>query len=163
MFSINSITKKLLLHKHKSFDEYIEEIKSKCKELEEELDEFSLEDYRYSYEDAKEELGLDSELIDSLLDDYVKQILNTTPKFRYIIKKLQHDAKSGEKIDFTQFRDLTHKNLGVARNLRIKDAQKILSQMMKSDNLNTILKYISLLEMCAVLLKPKIAYEIYTS
>jgi len=35
--------------------------------------------------------------------------------------------------------------------------------MMKSDNLNTILKYISLLEMCAILLKPKIAYEIYTS
>ena len=123
-------------------------------------EEFFDENYCYSDAEAVEELGLDSELIDQLLEDYVVQIIKSSTLFQEYLKNLKHLKKehNGE-LDFTEFRELVHKNLGVARNLRIKDSEQILKELMKHESLDEIEVYLGILEACAIKLKPKSAYE----
>lgn len=158
----NNLSKKIF-SRYESFEEYLKRAQQKCEELKNNASEFEAEDHLYSMETTKEELGLDDELIDSLLEDYVAQIIKTLPQFRKIIKNIRNDIRRGKEADFTPLRDLAHKNLGVARNLRIKDAQKILHSIMKNDDLDGVERCLEYLEACAVLLKPKAAYQAYRS
>jgi hypothetical protein len=80
-----------------------------------------------------------------------------------LVKQIKKDISENKVPNFQPLRDLAHKNLGVARNLRIKDAQKILNNIMKEYDADIIEKYIDYLESCAILLKPKVAYEVYSS
>jgi len=119
----------------------------------------NIQEYEYDYDIAVEELGLDSELIDQLLEDYVKQIINSKVIFIQHIERLKSDRVNRIKLNYTPLRDLAHKNLGVARNLRIGDAQKLLFGIMKDEDLNYISKYLDALIASAMILKPTCAYD----
>jgi hypothetical protein len=118
--------------------------------------------YQYDPDIAIEELGLEFELIDQLLEDYVKQIINSKVLFVQHIEKLKSDRVNRIELDYTPLRELAHKNLGVARNLRIDDAEKLLFRMMKDDDLNYLLKYLVALIASTVILKPDCAYNTIT-
>ena len=64
-----------------------------------------------------------------------------------------------DSFDLIEFHELAHKNLGVARNLRIKDAEKILYHMMKKDDLKYLEACLIALEASAILLKPECAFN----
>jgi len=115
--------------------------------------------YDYCDQEAVEELGLESELIDQLVEDYVIQVIKSTELFREYIEKLKQEQKENKTLDFTPLRELAHKNLGVARNLRIKDSEEILLKLMKQDNLEEFAHYVDILEACVIRLKPSIAYS----
>ena len=140
-----------------SFEEYYTQAQQKCDTLHTIIENIDPNDHIYTMEEATKELGLDETLIDTLLEDYVKQIISTVPQMRSYLHKIKHPHN----LDGSPLRDLAHKNLGVARNLRIKDAQKILQCIMKSTDIKKIQQCIEYLEACAILLKPHIAYEAY--
>ncbi|MEJ2373430.1 MAG: hypothetical protein P8Y16_06520, partial [Sulfurimonas sp.] len=62
-------------------------------------------------------------------------------------------------LDYIPFRELAHKNLGVARNLRIQDAQVLLYELMKKDDLDYLVTCLEALKYCAIKLNPKRAYD----
>ena len=121
--------------------------------------EFFKENYRYTNQEAIDELGLDDELIDQLVEDYVVQILTSISQFEEIIDVLQAQSLANEELNFTPLHELAHKNLGVARNLRIKDAEKLLFDLMKKEDLDHLKSYLKILESCAIKLKPNCAYN----
>ena len=158
MFEKFGFTKKL------SKEEEIEKIsldaKKVCEEtLGGELADLDIAQYQYSSTEAIEELGLDDELIHQLLEDYVSQILKSLNQFKIYINKLKYSHDKGLDLDYTPLRELAHKNLGVARNLRIKDAEKLLYILMKKDNLSHLRISLKVLEACAIRLKPACAYN----
>ncbi len=158
----NNLSKKIF-QSQISFDEYLRRAEEKCEELRHVSSKIDVDDYVYSAEVTKEALGLDDELIDSLLEEYVAQIITTLPRFREMLKQIRKRMKKGEKAEFTQLRELAHKNLGVARNLHIKDAQKILYNIMTSDDIDEVERCLEYLEACTILLKPETAYDAYVS
>ena len=117
------------------------------------------ENYRYDGKEAVDELGLDDELIHQLLEDYVVQILTSVVQFEEIIETLDEELLNNQAPNYTPLQELVHKNLGVARNLRIKDAEELLAQMMKEENLKSLSFYLKILESCAIRLKPTCAYN----
>ncbi len=139
---------------------YLEESMRNCGWfLRENFSDFEISDYIYNVDEATWELGLDSDLINQLIEDYVIQILKSKVLFSEYLQKLQEVEEVSGELDYTQLRDLAHKNLGVARNLRIKDAIKILDELMKKDDLKYLALCIEALESCAIRLKPKCAYK----
>lgn len=123
------------------------------------LGHLGISNYGYEIEEAMEELSLEKEIVLQLIEDYVIQILKSKIAFYAFIHKLKKDALEGKALDYTDIRNLAHKNLGVVRNLRIKDAQKILEEMMVEDNLDYLRLYAKALEISAVKLNPLCAYE----
>ena len=117
------------------------------------------EEYVYSNKEAIEELGLDEELIEQLVDDYIIQIIKAVIQFEGFIYELQNKKDARAELDYTQFRELAHKNLGVARNLRIKNAETLLDDLMRLDNLEELFVRMETLRACAVLLNPEVAYD----
>ena len=71
--------------------------------------------YQYDFDEAVEELGLEADLIDQLLEDYVTQILKSKAQFTEYLQELITAQENSEELDYKSFRDLAHKNLGVAR------------------------------------------------
>lgn len=126
------------------------------------LEDLDIINYKYSPDEAVEELGLDLELVNQLIEDYVRQILNTSTIFIDLIDKLQNDNLNNKTLDYTNLRELSHRNLGVARNLRIEDARKLLYRMMKNDDLDYIYKCLEALIASAIILKPKCAFNTLT-
>ena len=124
-----------------------------------EFQHLNLQNYYYKTDEAVAELDIESEIIDELIEDYVKQIMDAETKFINILNKLKQDQTLGNKLDFKELRELAHKNLGVARNLRIVDAQSFLTILMKEDNLEAIQQALSALVLSTVILKPEIAYN----
>jgi len=120
---------------------------------------FFQNDYRYSDFEAIEELGLDDELIHQLVEDYVIQIITSVDQFKDLLNKLQSTQDEHEVLDFTELRELAHKNLGVARNLRIKDGEVILNDLMKKDDLAYLFVCLETLRACAIRLKPECAFK----
>ncbi len=118
-----------------------------------------IDNYEYDPDEAIEELGLDLDLINQLLEDYTRQIIISQTIFLEHIKQLQENKKNNISLDYTPLRDFAHKNLGVARNLRIEDAEKILFRMMKDDDLEYLLKYLDALIASTIILKPECAYN----
>ncbi len=128
-----------------------------------ELQYLSINDYEYNPNIACDELGLGLELVNHLIEDYVQQILHTQTFFLRYINKLKDDKQADKELDYTSVRDLAHKNLGVARNLRIEVGEKILFQMMTIDDLETILKYLEALIATTIILNPECAYKVIAS
>ena len=119
----------------------------------------NIENYEFTSNEAIEELGLDAELIDQLIGDYIKQILQSKEQFVQYLESLKIAKEKSQKLDYTDLWELAHKNLGVARNLRIIDATKILDELMKKDDLDYLELCIDALIFCIVRLNPKYAYE----
>ncbi|MCD4668484.1 MAG: hypothetical protein K8R44_07885 [Sulfurimonas sp.] len=127
-----------------------------------ELLDLNINNYIYTPDIAVEELGLDLDLINQLVEDYAIQIVKSSVVFLEYISSLQIDKKNNKELDYTDLRELAHKNLGVAKNLRIEDAQKFLYKMMKDDNLDYILKCLEALVSSAIILKPQSSYDTMT-
>ncbi|MBU1658885.1 hypothetical protein KKG72_07530 [bacterium] len=115
--------------------------------------------YIYNSDEAVEELGLDYELVQQLIEDYVIQILKSKTLFYEHIQKLKELQKENKELNYIPLRELTHKNLGVAKNLRIRDAEKLLNELMKKDDLNYLELCLEVLEARAIALKPQCAYD----
>jgi len=138
--------------KHKLVRELVKKAKNLCYS-------FFNEEYSYSTVEAVEELGLDEELIEHLVKDYVAQIIKSVIVFEEYIYELQSNKDAKQVLDYTNVRELAHKNLGVARNLRIKDGEKLLHDLMHEDDLEYLFKCIEVLRACAIRLKPLHAYH----
>ena len=116
-------------------------------------------DYKYTPDEAIEELGLDKELVEQLVEDYVAQIIRSVVQFETYLQQLQDSKDLQQTLDYTPFRELAHKNLGVARNLRIKDAQILLYELMKKDDIDYLVDCLEALKYCAIKLHPRCAYN----
>jgi len=151
---------KKLLSKENKLDTYLNKaIKLYTRAVSGELRELELDLQEYSTDLAVKELGLDKELIDSLVDDFVVQIIKYKPVFMMHIENLSKQASSGEMLNYQVLRDLAHKNLGVARNLRIVNAQKILKDIMVEEDFDYLYYCVEILEAYVITLRPKVAYK----
>jgi len=116
-------------------------------------------DYTYNDEEALEELGIESELIHQLLEDFAIQIIESNATLYRDIALLKADKLNNKELDFTPFRNEIHKNLGVSRNLRVKDSIEILTELMIATDFKRIELLLEVFEACALKLKPIQAYE----
>ena len=158
MFKRFSFTKEL--SKEEELQEYLAHAdKLYQKNLNRELKSLAILNYHYVTDEAVDELGLDDELIHDLLEDFVAQIVKYKPVFMMYIDRLKVDKKSSIELNYTPLRELAHKNLGVARNLRIKDAQKLLDELMKKDDLEYLTLCASTLEASVIKIKPEVALK----
>jgi hypothetical protein len=138
----------------------VEVAREVCKNLlSSKLSHLNMLEYKYTSKAAVEELGIDDELVHELVEDYVAQIIKATLQFQRYILVLRQSQHEHITLDFTPLRDLAHKNLGVARNLRILDAQAILSEMMQCDDLDYLDICVEALRACSVQLNPECAYK----
>jgi len=124
-----------------------------------ELVNLGLSEDEYNPTSAVEELGLDEELINELVEDYVSQIMRSLVEFQSKLQKLQFSKNNQISLDYTPFRELAHKNLGVARNLRIKDAEILLYELMTKENLDYLLLCLEALEVSAIKIHPTRAFN----
>ena len=148
------------LDKNKGLRIYIDKIiKDSTLFLQSNFRHLEVHDYKYDVDEAVNELGLDSELIHQLVEDYVIQILKSKIQFVEHIDRLKIDRENETQLNYDFIRELAHKNLGVARNLRIEDAIIFLNEMMIKDDLEYLSKCAYALEACAIKLKPLCAYE----
>ena len=115
--------------------------------------------YKYDINAVTSELGLDEDMICELLDDYVNQILVTNNEFVDILSYMWEKQFLGESFSLEPCLNLVHKNLGVAKNLRIEDAVLILSEIKKQSDVETISLYLDALVSCAIKLRPKQAVK----
>ena len=115
--------------------------------------------YVYSNAQAVEELGLDEEEIAELVEDYISQIIRTVRQMEEMLYALQSQEDAKKELIYTPLRELAHKNLGVARNLRIEDAVTLLEDLMKKDDLEYLFLCIETLRACAIVLNPKHAFN----
>jgi hypothetical protein len=127
--------------------------------IQKKFEHLDISNYRYQINEAVYELCLDEETISELVKDYVVQILKSKAIFYKYIHELKKDRLDERNLDYTDIRNLAHKNLGVARNLRIKDAQKLLEVIMHESNLDYLRLCVKALEIGAVRLNPLCAYE----
>lgn len=119
----------------------------------------SLYNERYELAEAVDELGLDDELVNQLLEDYVIQVLTTKTTFLRHLNVLKQANSNDKELDYAPLRELAHKNLGVARNLRVKDGEKVLNELMKKDDLEYLETCVEVLIACTIRLKPSKAYD----
>jgi len=158
MFEIFGFKKEL--SKKEEIEKLLLKAREVCENLSHaELEKLDINRYVYSPTEAIEELGLDEELVHQLLEDYVIQILKSIHQFNIYIDIIRSSNNKSSALNYTNLRELAHKNLGVARNLRIKDAEKILYVLMKEDNLKYLEMCVKALESCAIKLKPECAYD----
>ncbi|MEA2073142.1 MAG: hypothetical protein U9O86_06110 [Campylobacterota bacterium] len=144
------------LERRKNKNREMRDLVSSAKET---CNSFFGEEFIYDEVEAMEELGLDDELIHQLVEDYVIQILKAISVFEEYIFELQSSKDAKSKLDYTLLRELAHKNLGVARNLRIKDAEILLHDLMKKDDLEHLYICLETLRSCAIVLKPECAFD----
>ncbi|MBW6488013.1 hypothetical protein [Sulfurimonas sp.] len=123
------------------------------------LEHLSISDYSYDISEAVMELSLEEEIVHQLIEDYVMQILKSKISFYKYIQELKIGILQNKPLDYTNIRNLAHKNLGVVRNLRIKDAQRLLEVIMREDDLDYLRLCVKALEISAVKLNPPCAYE----
>ena len=123
------------------------------------LKELDIIEYKYDISIAVEALGLDEDLVHQLVEDYIIQILKSTSSFYEHIKALQLAHIDNNPLDYENLRNLAHKNLGVARNLHIADAQKLLTILMNEEDFDYLRKCVKALEATTAKLIPLCAYE----
>ena len=116
-------------------------------------------DYIYEADEALLELGVLEELIQELLEDYVEQVLRTYTEFEVCLSELWEESLFTQKLEFEKLRELAHKNLGVAKNLRIRDAVILLEEIKRAEDLKYINDCLDLLLSCTIRLKPIRACE----
>lgn len=139
-------------NKNKEVRELVSEAKKVCSS-------FFPDDYSYDDTEAVKELGLDGELIHQLVEDYVSQIIKSIAQFEKLIYNLQNKKDAKEELDYTELRKLAHKNLGVARNLRIKDGEELLHELMKKEDLVYLFICVEALRASVIRLKPICAFD----
>ncbi|QFR43444.1 hypothetical protein [Sulfurimonas xiamenensis] len=127
--------------------------------LEKNLSDLKISSYCYQINEAVNELSLEEEIINELIEDYVIQILKSTIFFYKHIQELKKNKLENRPLNYINIRNLAHKNLGVARNLHIKDAEKLLKLIMNENDLESLEIYIKALEITAIKLNPLCAYE----
>ena len=150
----------LSLEKEKKVLEFLNKNTRACDDLfDGKFKHLDVSNYKYSTDMAVEELGLDDELVNQLVEDYVIQIIKSRAVFLEYLDLLKKQNVNNEILDYINFRELAHKNLGVARNLRIEDAQKLIYELMTKDDLNYLGECLEILIACAIRLKPRLAYE----
>lgn len=115
--------------------------------------------HRYSPLFAAQELGIESELVQQLVKEYAAQLLQANISFRQYLSDFKHFQENNQELDFTPLQNLAHKNLGVARNLRIKDCEDVLHGMMNEESLNYLSILVKVLESCAIKLDPIAAFN----
>ncbi|ABB44541.1 hypothetical protein Suden_1263 [Sulfurimonas denitrificans DSM 1251] len=115
--------------------------------------------YKYEIKEAVEELSLEEDIILELIEDYIVEILKSKILFYKYIDELKKDSVDKKNLNYSKIRDLAHKNLGVVKNLRIKDAQKFLEKIVVEENLDYLRLYAKALEISATKLNPLCAYE----
>ncbi len=120
---------------------------------------FFNDNYVYDNAEAVSELGLDEELIDDLLKDYIAQVIKTVSQMEKMIYTLQSQKDAKQELEYIELRNLAHKNIGVAKNLRIKDAISVLDDLMRKDDLEHLFLCIETLLACAIVLNPTYAYD----
>ncbi|OHE09241.1 MAG: hypothetical protein A2513_03685 [Sulfurimonas sp. RIFOXYD12_FULL_33_39] len=118
-----------------------------------------ISDYSYKIDEAIKELFLDENIVCGLIEDYIIQILKSKIDFYKYIDELKEDSLNGKILDYTKIKDLAHKNLGVARNLHIEDAQILLKEIMNKENLDYLKLCAKALEISVIKLNPQFAYE----
>jgi len=119
-----------------------------------------LKNYTYNPKIAAEELGLDEELVGELINDYISQILNTHHQFDNLINNILELHSIDKDMKMIELRNLAHKNLGVAKNLRIEDACIILNDLMIQDDIEYLQDCVNALEACAFKLNPNYAFSV---
>ena len=148
------------LSKKENIEQTVKNADEACKKImTSKLSHLNILDYTYTTSDAIEELGLDDELVHQLVEDYVVQIIKSTIQFEKYLQELLELKVANKTLDFTAFRDLAHKNLGVARNLRIKDGEAILYELMVRDDFEYLNDCLEALKACSVKLKPECAFN----
>lgn len=139
-------------------DKYLEYIGKNCKNLRKYHKEaFKLLDCDYIYEtkEAAQELGLEEELIEELIEDYIAQVFKTNIEFTNLISSMWEKNFLNTEYSLEPLMNLIHKSLGVAKNLRIKDAVFILSAIQEQNDLEIISIYLDTLVNCTIKLRPK--------
>lgn len=124
------------------------------------FEQLTIVDYNYKIDEAVRELFLDENVIRQLIEDYIIQILKSKINFYRYIDELKEDKVNNRTLDYANIRNLAHKNLGVARNLHIQDAEKLLKEMMNKEDLDYLKLCAKALEISAIKLNPLFAYEI---
>lgn len=148
-----------LSQKH-NFETFIQSAADVCKRLfEGSFSHLGIKEYIYDINEAVKELGLNAELVKEFVEEYMIQILESKKIFLECIEKLEQDKNENKRLDYIPLRQLAHKNLGVARNLRIKSAEKILFELSKSDDLEYLKECLEALDACTVSLNPRHAYN----
>lgn len=127
--------------------------------IEKNLSHLNISNYCYKIDRAVDELYLEERVIDELIEDYVIQILKSTIVFYKYIQELKKSKLENRILNYEDIRKLAHKNLGVAKNLRIEDSEKLLILIMSEDSLDTLEIYVKALEISAFKLNPLCAYE----
>jgi hypothetical protein len=127
--------------------------------LEENFKDLDISDYYYKIDDALDELYIDEEILRELIEDFVVQILKSKSLYCEYIRDLKKDKQCGVQLDYTDIRNLAHKNLGAAKNLRIADAQKFLEIIMYENDLDRLKLSVKGLESCVIKLNPSVAFD----
>lgn len=100
--------------------------------------------------------------MNQLVEDYVSQILKSKTLFLQHLSELETSIKTSKDLNYIPLRELAHKNLGVAKNLRIEDGIKILDELMNENDLDYLVICVEALCACAIRLKPKCAHATTT-
>jgi hypothetical protein len=150
------MNEKIKLERRKNRNKDIRDLVANAKKV---YSKFFSKEYKYNVTEAMDELGLDDELIYHLVEDYVAQIIKSIANFERLIYELQNAKDAKKELDYTELRELAHKNLGVARNLRIKDGEEVLYHLMHDDELEYLFTCVEALHASAVCLKPECAFN----
>lgn len=143
-----------------SFETFLDEVSDLCKKaFENSFEYLELNEYAYDINKVVKELELEIDLIKGFVDEFMVEIFKSKDLFLEYIHKLQEDIENEIEPDFKPLRDLAHKNLGVAKNLRIKSAEKLLNELMNSDDTEYLKQCLEVLNVCAVNLNPPHAYK----
>ena len=130
------------------------------KVIEHKQEEFS-PTYVFDYSKPAHELGLEEELIAQLIEDYIYQIFNSYNSFRTILDNISKSEEKDLDVHLIELKNLAHKNLGVARNLRIEDSQILLSELMNNHtDIEYLRKCVEALMGCSFKLNPSYAYDV---
>ena len=119
-----------------------------------------LKNYNYNPKVAADELGLEEELVGELINDYISQIFNTKYQFDNLLSNIRELHNIDKEVKMIELKNLAHKNLGVAKNLRIEDAIIFLNDSMIKDDVDHLEDCINALEACAFKLNPKHAFSV---
>lgn len=161
MLNILKSVKNFFKNSDNEVEDFLDEANAKCKKLSLELlKDFDLCSYQYDINKSIKELGLEKELIEQLIEEFISQVINNKPLFIEYIDKIKQAQLNGKNPNFTPLRDLAHKNLGVARNLDIDDAQKILYELKTNDSIECLTLFVELLEVSVIRLNPSYTYKI---
>jgi hypothetical protein len=132
-----------------------------CEEVFQNNNSFQFSNYKYDYSIPANELGLEEELIAQLIEDYISQVFSSYKAFNTILEDMIKADKEHLDECLIELKNLAHKNIGVAKNLRIQDAQILLVELMNNcTDVKYLKKCIDALMSCAFKLNPTYAFDV---